>query len=415
MTFSVAIKNGQFGRDEQGAVAIMFGLMFLALWFIAGIAIDYGRVVHTESKFIAAADAASLAGGRALLDGSLTDEDVKALAAKYFEENVKVSGFPGVGYVTPEIAVDRSTGKVTVSLTAEVGMTMTAAMGFDKIDVPVYSSVQYDQKNIELGMALDTTGSMKGQKIADLKSAANTLVDILIPESGATSTVRIGLAPYAAAINLGSYADDASNNASIDGCVWERTGGEAYTDTAPQAGAYFNAGAVPKDVDPTEGVSNYSCPKAKLLPLTSDRDALKTAINGFKAEGYTAGHIGTQWAWNLISPLWDNVWPEASKPVAYTDKKTLKAIILMTDGLFNTAYGNDTANNQALALCENMKGADKGVVVFAVGFKAPESAKKTLRSCASSENHYFEATDGNELMQAFTAIGRQLNKLRLTS
>ena len=415
MTILEAINNRHFKRDEQGSVAVVFGLMFLALWFIAGVAIDYGRVVHTESKFVAAADAASLAGGRALLDGSLTDEDVKVLAGRYFEENVNSDGSTVAQYNTPEIDVDRSTGKVTVSVTAEVAMTMTAVMGFEKIDVPVYSAVQFDQKDIELGMALDITGSMRGQKLADLKSAARTLVDILIPVDGSANNIRIGLAPYAAAINLGSYAGDVSNNASTDGCVWERTGSEAYTDAAPEAGAYFNSGATPADIDATEGRSSYSCPRAELMPLTSDRDELKAAIGAFTAAGFTAGHIGTHWAWNLISPLWNNVWPEASKPVAYGDEKTLKAIILMTDGLFNTAYSNGTANEQAIALCESMKAAGKNVVVFAVGFQAPESAKETLRTCASSENHFFDATDGNQLTQAFTAIGLQLNKLRLTS
>lgn len=415
MTASTAVQKQRFNQDQEGSVAVIFGLMFLALWFVAGIAIDYGRVVHTESTFVQAADAASLAGGRALLDANLSDDEVRAIAARFFEENVSDDGSMAASYETPVITVDRSIGKVAVSVVANVAMTMTAAMGYENINVPVYSAVQFDQKDIELGMALDTTGSMRGQKIIDLKAAATTLVDILIPNDGGANNVRIGLAPYAASINVGDYADEVSDNRSLDGCVWERSGSDIYTDEAPAAGSYFNAGVRPADIDMTEGASSYSCPKAKLQPLTSDAEALKKTINSFKADGFTAGHIGTQWAWNLISPLWNNIWPEASQPVAYGDDKTVKAIILMTDGLFNTAYANGTANEQAVGLCDAMKSVDKGVMVYAVGFQAPESAQATLKACASSENHYFNATDGNELKQAFMTIALQLNKLRLTN
>ena len=413
-----------FAADERGTVAVTFGLMFLTLSFVSGMAIDYGRVIHAQSNFMAAADAAALSGGRALLNGTNTEDDVKAIALKFFEANIAEGGGVGATHDTPVIDVDKVSGGVTVSVTAKVPMTLTAIAGIEFINVPVTASTKVDHKDIELGLALDITGSMKGQKLKDLKAAAKDLVDILMPDDGGTNKVRIGLAPYSAAVNVGTYAAAVSGNASIDGCVWERTGADAYTDAAPAAGSYFHAGAVPKDIDPTEGTSSYLCPKAKLQPLSNDKNLLKSKIGSLVADGFTAGHLGASWAWNLISPEWKDVWPAESKPVGYGDGKTLKVIILMTDGIFNTAYANGTSSAQALALCSKMKGTDVDpdltpgqhkVVVYAIGFKAPAGAEATLKSCASSDDHYFAASNGSELKDAFSSIALQLSNLRLTN
>lgn len=412
-----------FVKDESGAVAIMFGLMFIVLTFVAGMAIDYARINHTKTKFIAAADAAALAGGRALLSGN-TEAEAEAIALKFFENNVNAGGSLHASYPTPHIDVDVATGGVSVEVEPVVEMTMTAVLGFDTVTVPVMASTKFDQKDVELGMALDITGSMKGQKIKDLKKAAKKLVEILLPDEERTNSIRIGLAPYSAAINVHDYADTISGGASTDGCVWDRTGVEKYTDAAPADGSYYLAGGTPVDIDPTEGTSSYTCPGSKLLPITNNRSLLEDTIDTYKAEGFTGGHFGAAWAWNLISPQWGAIWPEDSKPAAYGDGKTLKAIILMTDGIFNTAYANDTSSNQAKALCDQMKGTAEDadlmvenhkVVVYAIGFKAPAAAAETLKSCASSEYHYFNAENGDQLEQAFIQIAQQLNNLRLTN
>ena len=46
------------------------------------------------------------------------------------------------------------------------------------------AAVNAEQHDIELAMALDVTGSMSGSKIADLRTAATDLVDILLPAGG---------------------------------------------------------------------------------------------------------------------------------------------------------------------------------------------------------------------------------------
>ncbi len=402
-----------FAKDEDGAVAIIFALMLVVLTFTAGMALDYSRIVHTKSKMAAAADAASLAAGRALLDGRYTDAEIRTLAAAFFQENLTHSGqgFGNIG--TINVTIDRAASTVTIDVDGDVPMTLTKVMGPDSFNLPVTSAVVFDQSDIELALALDITGSMRGSKLADLKTASKDLIDILMPDGGTQNNVRIGIAPYSASINAGPYAAAVSNNTSIDGCVWERTGIQAFSGAAPGPGTYLSAGAAPTDIDPTEGTSTYSCPTATVTPLSSDKTALKSNISALSAGGYTAGHLGAAWASYLVSPEWSSIWPVSSAPVAYTEENTVKVALLMTDGIFNTAYENGTSDYQALEVCNSMKNDD--ILVYAVGFQAPSGAKATLKSCASSDNHYFEADDGEELRTAFISIAKQLTNLRLSN
>ncbi len=389
-----------FAADQRGSVAPIFGLVFSVLLLSLGMAVDYSRVTHANGKTLAAADAASLAGGKALLDGRLTDAQVRAITLKYFNENMNQGGkFGDISNVN--VIVDRQSGLVKVDATTAVDMTVLAAANFNAINVPVTSSVLSEQKDIELGMALDLTGSMSGQKIVDLRLAAKDLVDILMPDGGTPNKVRIGLAPYAASVNAGGYARTVTNNLS-NRCVHERGGPAAFTDAAPAAGTWL-------------GTRNgLSCPNSTVQPLTEDKARLKANIDTYTANGSTAGHIGAAWASYLISPEWNFIWPAASRPVAYNDSKTLKAIVLMTDGEFNTQYlnGNGNSDTQARRICSETKNRD--VVVYTIAFQSPAAAESLLRACASSPETYFSAQNGNELRQAFILIAQQLNSLRLT-
>lgn len=403
----------EFGNEEDGSVAILFALMLVVIAFAAGMALDYSRVVHSNSKLAAAADAAALAAGRALQDGRYSEGEVKKLAQAYFRENALASGH-SIGTVSKvKVDIDRANSTVTFDIQSEVPMTLTRLMGPESVDLPVSSTVTFKQQDIELAMALDITGSMRGRKLADLKLAANDLLDILMPKKKTTHSVKIAVAPYAASVNAGRYAGEVSNYTSIDGCVWERQGPQAFTDAAPSIGSFLAAGAAPVDIDLTEGVSSYSCPRASITPLSDDHDALKRQINSLSAGGFTAGHIGAAWASYLISPEWATIWPTDSKPVAYSDDKTTKVVLLMTDGIFNTAYANGSSDYQATEVCQTMKQND--VLVYAIGFQAPSAAEDTLKSCATTENFYFKADDAEELRTAFISIAKQLANLRLSN
>ncbi|MDX2290007.1 MAG: pilus assembly protein [Hyphomicrobiaceae bacterium] len=395
----------RFAQNREGSVAIMFGLMVVPLLVMMGVAVDYGRVVHMKSQITIAADAASLAGGRALLDNRLSDAEVVALAQTYFRDNLTAADASYGTVGTPDITVNRETGEVSVDVSAIVPMTLMKLAGFTEVNLPITSATKFDQQDVELSMALDVTGSMGGQKIKDLKAAATDLVDILLSDTNSDNKVRIALAPYASSINVGGYAASVHQSPSASNtCAVERGGAAAFTDAAPvTAGTKLGK------------PSSANCPSARIMPLTDDADALKSRIAGFKADGWTAGHLGVAWAWYMVSPEWSSIFTGAAKPAAYSDEKTKKYVILMTDGEFNTQYvsGNGSSSNQARNLCGEIKDSD--VTVYSIAFQAPASAEDLLRDCASSPEKYFSAESGEDLRAAFSHIANQINNLRLTN
>lgn len=414
-----------FRSDERGGIGIMFGVSAMVITMLAGVAIDFSRVNHERTRVATSLDAAALAAGKALLDGRLSDGDVEKIARGFFNQNMAVA--ERFGKVKDlSVNVDRATSGVTVTANVEVPMTITRIAGFDKFEFPVSASTSFEQNDVELSVALDVTGSMApAGKLDALKSASNDLFDILLPDGGTPNKVRIALAPYSSGVNAGTYATAATGGMAPRNCTFERDNPNQANELAPTPGNYLKMAGSP-------GVSaGAQCPgNARIVPLTDDKAMLRASVQSYTPGGSTAGHLGTQWAWYMISPEWKSIFTGNAMPVDYSDKKTKKAMILMTDGLFNTIGGkNDgdtspsAAKSQKLAvdMCKAMR--DKGVVVYTVGFKLADissqslrdKATQTLLDCAGSTRNFFDAANGEDLRDAFKAIAEQINNLRLTN
>lgn len=428
LTTRPAAALSRFANDERGATALIFGLTSTAILFAAGMGVDMTRVVLAKSRIGVAADAAALTAGKALLDGKLSNAEIRTQALNIFNSNIQAGRGIFANIKNVKISVDRGTGKVAVDVDANVDMTLTRIAGFTNVALPYSNSAVFATRDIEVGMALDITGSMSQvpsgggpAKIDGLKTAFAKFANTIIPaQPVAGQKVRIALAPYSAAVNLGAYAAAASNSRSLDGCVTERTTSDRYSDKSTTAGGYFDVKSDGvADIDPTEGTSSnsYICPGTQVTPLSDDRATLISKVNAFVPNGWTAGHIGVQWAWNMISEDWGGVFNGASQPDGYDrvgKGKLIKAVVLMTDGIFNTAYHNDDAARQAIALCDSMKA--RGVQVFAVAFDAPASAQTTLKACASpGTDYYANASNAAELDAAFAKFAGKLGELRLSN
>jgi Flp pilus assembly protein TadG len=417
----------EFKDDERGGIAIIFALMLTAITLMVGLGIDVSRMMLARTVVQQAVDAASLAGAKMLVSegGSGTAvADAKLAALNMYKANIQAVGNLAASLPDPVITPDPLTNSVVVNAIVPVQMAFMGLSGISNVNVGAASTSSLDQKDIEVGMALDITGSMDQyapgdpvKKIDGLKAAFKKFAETLVPaypQSG--HKVRVGIAPFAATVNLGSYANAASNFRSTDKCVNERLPSSfpyTYSDLTPQSGGYYSVAA--------DGVSGaYVCPTAAVLPMTDDRNALITKVNSFKAAGSTAGHLGAQWAWNLISEDYGSFWGGNSVPAAYSETlgakpKLMKAVILMTDGAFNTAYHNTNSSAQALKLCEAMKA--RGVVVFTIGFGLGTdiASKKTLQDCASTGPEFFaDASNANDLDAALQQFASVIGKLRVS-
>lgn len=210
-------------------------------------------------------------------------------------------------------------------------------------------------------------------------------------------------------------------------CVSERTGAEAYTDVAPST-AFVGR------------VYSSNCNSQPIMPLTSVRSDLESRIGALRASGNTAGQIGIAWGWYLVSPNFGSIFTGDGQPAPYNTSETLKAVVLMTDGEFNAPYCQDVAANtggsstsriycpatngspfqQSVKLCEGMKA--QNIVVYTVGFgldrdrggSGVDTAIEVMETCATNKDtHFFMATSGTDLKDAFKAIGRDITRLRI--
>lgn len=405
-------------KDEKGTVAILFALTTLVAVGITGVSIDAGRFFSARHQMQAAADAAALAAAGAY--NKSTSERI-SLAQAVFKSNVSSNALPSG--IIPEVTF--GLGSVVVTAHTPMSSMIMQVLGFDSVDVGVRTSIATAGKKLELAVMLDVTGSMDSlvngvSKLNSMKSAARDLMDIVIPTDG-SATVKVSIIPFSEKVNAGTYAAAVTNKAATSGgkklvtCVTERTGTYRYDDDAPASGRWigFNnpGGSTSYSTDGKCKTTNGVELKA-VQPLTNSRTTVLNLINSLDADGNTAGHLGTAWAYYTLSPLWNSIWPLANRPVAYTDVQTIKAAILMTDGEYNKDYtnGNPSSSTQARALCTKMK-AD-GIEVFTIGFGIGNNntARTTLQQCATDADHYFFPYDGDELRGAFASIGQQLSE-----
>jgi Flp pilus assembly protein TadG len=480
---SLAALAARFKRDDEGSVAMMFGLMVIPCVMFVGIAVDYGRILSVKQQAQGILDNAVLAGGRAAQTATSNYDTVAQTAAAAFfaaqniahttqstisgvASNANKSEFEWTAtswVATPFL----SAAEILKSKPAEVGApTACATSGWQCQKITVKASALLkaggtnNDTNIETSIMLDVTGSMEGQKFTDMKVAAKDLIDIIVWDDQSNVKSRVAIAPFAEAVNVGtdlitqvrgavtpgtcnnnspgceSFKFNKAGGGSNDwrtykisnSCVVARQGSNKWTDAAPSTSpvekAYLSGSG-------SCGMVNADDPETNLImPLSNSKVALKQRIDKLDISGSTAGHIGTAWAWYLLSPSWNYLFPSSSAAGSYTDTKVKKIAVLMTDGEYNTQYckgveakdsyspkincNGDGADADAMAqkLCDGMK--DKNITVYTVGFQAPTSAKTFLKKCATSESHYYDATSGDALKMAFRDIALKISSLRLS-
>ena len=182
-------------RDRKGSVLLTFAFAFPVALVVIGMAIDYARGLAARQSLASAIDAAALAVGSSI---NLSETELEAQAQAYFDAN-KETGQSAV------ISVAATEEKVTISATSSVDTTFLRLIHISQIDVAAATEVTKRQRNIELVMALDNTGSMSWNgKLTALKTAATQLVNTLYGEEETADDLMIGLVPFAAAVNIGA-------------------------------------------------------------------------------------------------------------------------------------------------------------------------------------------------------------------
>ena len=197
----------RFARDVRGNVAILFGLAIIPIILAVGVAVDYGRALIVRERMVSAADAAALAIGSW---ADLSQAELKTKAQQFFDANYPSSTLGAVG----KLSVSFSGDDIDVSVSGSVPTTFMKLANINSVDVGAATKVTKRQRNIELALVLDTTGSMgSGGKMSAMQNAAKKMVQDLFGGKSTSDTLRIAVVPFSGAVNVG---DDKKNASWID-------------------------------------------------------------------------------------------------------------------------------------------------------------------------------------------------------
>lgn len=441
----IRLELSRFGKNRAGNIALLGALLATFLMILIGGAVDIGRWLNARSHTLGAMDSAVLAGARILRADSTDAEGAIQIAKAFYEQNV-LSRFKLIND-SVDFTVNDSGTSMSVSGTAFIDTPFLNFAGIDKLPVVDTSKADFSKgavaagdnagKNLEISIMLDVTKSMTDDNLNSLKNAAKELIKKVVWADQDTYRARVALAPFADAVRPGQDLLDYVRGThpsthrfkdkgrwkdyQLTECVSERGGDGAYTDIAPYGNDMLG---------PVYTEDGECSPSSEVVPLTSDLDTLNTAIDELKADGWSAGHLGTAWAWYLLSPnFWMAEMPEASRPSDYNKSDVKKVVILMTNGEYNQQYDgagvairdegrgdggkNGLSDAQARQVCDNIQEA--GITVYTIGLGLKEKkAIETMSRCASTSKHFYEAETGEQLQQAFLHIATKLTPLYLS-
>lgn len=443
----------RFAADEAGTSVILFGLMSFAAVTFVGAAVDTTRWLSARTHTVDAIDAAVLAAGRALQTGA-SEEAARDLARQYYLSNT--TGRSEVIEDTVDFEVRNNRTTVAATGRAYIRTPLLALAHVKKL--PLFMSSEGSEATTaqdssanyyrEVSLMLDVSGSMCSPctKRDDMQAAARDLVEIMM-KNNTTSPYwsKVAIVPFSGDVRPPASLYDSAAEPSAPAtreftvtsggkkpkttthtyqktvCLSERSGDESYTNAAPGAGKYM------MPVYTKSGSCSVSA-ASTIQPLSNDKATVLAKINGLTTGGGTAGHLGTAWAYYMISPEWNSVLPAASQVSPYGTAKLKKIAVLMTDGAYNQEYdanGIDTSDSnggasvngktsaqQAVAICAEMK--KRGIDVFTVGFDLPStSAAQTLASCATDASMAYTVATGEQLRAAFRDIAIRTTELHL--
>ncbi|UVK42375.1 pilus assembly protein [Mesorhizobium sp. AR07] len=445
---------GVFARHRGGNFAVLFSLAASVLALAVGFSVNISQLYSARSSLQGVVDAAVTSTARDLTIGVIKEADANASVQAFLDANSQAGILQADQIVMDRLTVNRTAKTVQADVHVDVGLYFPI-FGMENMKrVAASTTALYSDRTIEVAMMLDVTGSMAGQKIEDLKAAASNAVDSFLGNNRDPSEprVRVSIVPYANSVNTGSLAASSvyveteasqrkqapgntsaqpvSASARPDNCATERKGADQYSDAGPDSSMVNRDYLLSLFVRSPQGGGTATCPVAAVVPLTANADALKNVIDDFVASGGTAGHIGVQWTWYMLSENWGSVMKASERPARMDPKKVAKYAILMTDGEFNLSYfdansvdkvynnaGKEPTRTAAKTLCAAMRA--KGIEIFTIGFNLNEpNAEATLKDCASTDSgsikHFYQAATGAELNNAFQTIARNIETLALT-
>ena len=396
----------------------MMAVGLVGILGIVGLGMDAGMLYLAHSRLQTATDSAALAGSLELpYDPEISNGRVESAVNDFLNRN-----YPR-GQIE-EIVPGGETRSVKVLASADVPMRFLGLMGIDSRTVHAEALAGFN--NLEIVFVIDNSGSMKGTPIQMTNMAAESLVDLVLPD-GMSPAIKIGLVPFRGKVRIGEGVDGlpaGCRNADGSFSEWLR---EEYMEPEYRYPPHYSL-----------HVSSDTCEVIpEVLPLSADKLNIMSAIDTQDARGSGSGTLiseGIKWARNVLSP--EEPYTEGSG-----DDDMRKIMIVLTDGdtedgscggrfdvnytpnnyWTNAYYGmgdmdshceDGGALNSAM-LDEAQAAKDDGIEIFSIRYGDSDSTDiELMKQIASSKpgthDHYFDAPSAYDIEDVFKLIGKQL-------
>lgn len=461
----------KFFSNNRGNVATFTALALVPIAIMSGFMIEFGRQQGFARQTQASLDSAILFAAVAANSGVRDHAELSRMTQLAFDENFGRQDEISLSQINITLGEENLTAEVDASMPTY----LVSLLGVEKLDFSVNAGARFGNAPstpLELVLVVDVSESMKGANIAALRNASKDLFDILLPDDE-TSSARVGIVPFNHYVNIGTRHDGASwlgdtsdreweyescpvnREASREnGCTFEQVcerdsgndevGRQCRTETSCPAGVEvvrdpcqtierqaFWLGCVDSRAQPLRVQDggydanpiipafqnrNAQClAKNEVLELTNDKRELDRAMQRLKPVWDTYIPTGLTWGLRVLS----DIEPYSSSTVDPASGR--QAILLMSDGA-NTRSVSGTnhwgtneadANTTMISACDEIK--DTGILIYVVDYGITNGVtEELLESCATSDDHYFEADSPGELRDAFAEIAGRFAEVALT-
>lgn len=178
--------------DKSGNFGLTFGILTVPIMLAGGLAVDYVSLSMERGELQNAADSAALAVAR---EGKITNASALEVARNVFVANY--------GLTAAQVSVELKDGVAAVKASIDKPLVFGGFMGRKTSPVAVTSEATYAYTKYEIALVLDTTGSMKGGKLASMQDAVIGLVDGMLALGLDKEQIKFALVPYAGFVNVG--------------------------------------------------------------------------------------------------------------------------------------------------------------------------------------------------------------------
>jgi len=393
----------RFWADRKGSMIVQFAVALIPVLGVMGAAIDYSRANLARTKMQVALDVTGLLLSK--LPANTTQEELIAKAQQYFFANY---ASPEVTGIVLTAAPGEVPGKLDLTAKGTYIPELVNVLGIGNFEVGTKTQVKWGIGKVEVALALDNTGSMSGNKIAQLKIAAHDLLNVLQNAAQNPGDAKVSIVPFGKQIKLSTTFREEfwlkwgsqSEKDNWTGCVEDRNKDNDVADTVP-----ISTDSTTKfPGEPSSGCGSL----ATIMPLSYDWTALNAKIDTMIATGSTNIPIGLAWAWHTLSPTLP-----FTEGAAYGTENLTKFVILLTDGDNTDNRWDDstwTINQRTTMACNAIKAA--GIKIYTI--RVINGNASLLQSCASSPSMYYDVDDAAQLSSVFNAIGSQIANLHLS-